>query len=425
VPGLIKIAMKLTISLVVIGTFGIANARAQTLGGIAAVVNEEAITIAELDGRIALGLLASGLPDTPQSRDRIRTQVLRTLIDERLRLQEATRLGFEPNPDEIADGVESIATQNRLGMDRMKVLFNQSGIPMSTLEDQVRSTLAWNDLVAGRLGSDVQVTESDIEDVLARIEANRGLFEYLLAEIVLPVAGRQDEAEVAAFAREIVSQIRGGASFAAVARQFSAAAGAETGGDLGWILEGGFPTEIEQALASLSPGQLSEPLRTTAGYSIYLMREKRRVLSGNTAATTITLRRFAVPFPAGISTSERQTLISQTNDLRQTVEGCQTLRERTEELDFGEIEDLGSGLVSELGEPLRGQVGDLPIGTPSEVIEFAQGVVFYMVCDRTIPGQSLPDRDDIARDLSNEQLDRLQRRYLRDLRNAAYIEVRL
>lgn len=424
-PGLTKLACGLLSALALFAGIGISVTAAQTLGGIAAVVNEDAITISELDGRIALGLLASGLPDTPQSRDRIRTQVLRTLIDERLRLQEANRLGFEPGEEDIAEGVASIAAQNRLGVDRMTVLFEQSGIPMSTLEDQVRATLAWNDLVTGRLGGDVQVTDSDIEDVLARIEANRGLSEYLLAEIVLPVADRQQEADVAAFAREIVSQIRGGASFAAVARQFSAAAGADTGGDLGWVLEGGFTPEIEQALASLSPGQLSEPLRTTAGYSIYLMREKRRVLTGNADATTITLRRFAVPFPAGVSGSEKQDLLGRTEDLRSTVQGCQALRERNEDLNIGEIEDLGSGLVSELGEPLRTQVADLPIGIPSEMQEFAQGVVFYMVCDRTVPGANLPDRDEIARDLSNEQLDRLQRRYLRDLRNAAYIEVRL
>lgn len=423
--GLYKKACGLLGALVLLGGVGISNGDAQTLGGIAAVVNEDAVTIAELDGRIALGLLASGLPDTPQSRDRIRTQVLRTLIDERLRLQEANRLGFDPGEEDIAEGVASIAAQNRLGVDRMKVLFEQSGIPMSTLEDQVRATLAWNDLVTGRLGGDVQVTDSDIEDVLARIEANRGLNEYLLAEIVLLVADRQQEADVAAFAREIVSQIRGGASFAAVARQFSAAAGADTGGDLGWVLEGGFTPEIEQALASLSPGQLSEPIRTTAGYSIYLMREKRRVLSGNPEATTITLRRFAVPFPAGVSGSEKQDLVGRTEDLRSSVQGCQALRERNEDLEIGEIEDLGSGLVRELGEPLRTQVADLPVGVPSAIQEFAQGIVFYMVCDRTIPGESLPDRDDIARDLSNEQLDRLQRRYLRDLRNAAYIEVRL
>ena len=397
---------------------------AEPLGGIAAVVNEEAITEADLEGRMALGLLASNLPDTPEARARLRPQVLRTLIDERLRLQEATRLGVEPVREEIDEGVASIASQNGLTVPEMRQLFGRVGVPVSTLEDQVRSTLAWNDLVTRRLGGEVQITESDIDDVIQRIEANRGLDEYLLAEIVLPVASQQSEGEVASFAREIVEQIRRGASFPAIARQFSAAAGADTGGDLGWVLEGSFSTEIEQTLASLQPGQVSEPLRTVTGYSIFLMREKRRVLAGDPAATTVTLRRLAVPFPEGASAGERAALTERAEALRGSVTGCQALREQSEAEGLGEVEDMGSGRVSDLGERIRSVVADLPVDRPSALVEFPAGVVFYMVCDRTVPGQSLPARDDIARDLTNEQLDRLQRRYLRDLRNAAYIEVR-
>lgn len=399
-------------------------APAETLGGIAAVVNEEAITESDLQGRLALGLMASGLPNNPESQARLRPQVLRTLIDERLRMQEATRLSVEPTAEAISDGVATIATQNGLDMAGMERLFGQAGIPMSTLEDQVRSTLAWNELVTRRLGGDVQITEADIDEVLQRIEANRGSNEYLLGEIVLTIADRQDEQEVANFAREIVGQIREGASFPAIARQFSAAAGAETGGDLGWVLEGSFSAEIEQALASLQPGQVSEPLRTITGYSIYLMRQKRRVLVGDPSETTVNLRRLAVPFPAGTSNAQQAALVAETQAFRGTVEGCQALREQSEAQEFGQVEDLGSGKLGDLGPLVREPVADLPVGEPSELIEFPDGVVFYMVCDREVPGESLPERDDIARDLTNEQLDRLQRRYLRDLRNAAYVEVR-
>ncbi|MEM1400216.1 MAG: peptidylprolyl isomerase [Pseudomonadota bacterium] len=398
---------------------------AQTIGGIAAVVNEEAITVSDLEGRIALGLLAAGLPNTEQARQGLRPQVLRTLIDERLRLQEATRLGIEAASDAVADGVASIAQQNGLGVDAMTTMFQQRGIPISTLEDQVRATLSWNELVTRRLSGDVQISETDIDEVIARFEATRGLSEYLLAEIVLPVADRQSEANVASFAREIVQQIRNGASFAAIARQFSAAAGADSGGDLGWVLQGGFPTEIEQALASLEPGRLTEPLRTTSGYSIYLMRDKRRVLTADPSAATITLRRLAVPIPPSLPAGDRQALIDQLEGIRQTANNCQSLREASEQQGLGSIEDLGTGKVSDLGDPVRGLVANLPADTPSALQEFPNGAVFYMVCDRSEPGGSLPERSEIARDLSNEQIDRLQRRYLRDLRNAAYIEVRI
>lgn len=401
-----------------------APAGAQVLGGIAAVVNEEAITASDLEGRLALGLLASGLPNTQEARATLRPQVLRTLIDERLRLQEATRLEIEPSEEAIQEGVATIARQNGLDLEGMRRLFSQRNIPMETLEDQVRAGLAWNDLISRRLSGDVEISDADIDDVIGRIEANRGLNEYLLGEIVLPVADRTTEQEVATFAREIVQRIRAGASFPAIARQFSAAAGADTGGDLGWMLEGGFSPEVEEALATLQPGEVTEPLRGITGYTILLMRRKRQVLVGDASQTTINLRRLALAFPADIQTAERQTLLADLEAFRDRVEGCQALREQSEAEDFGTIEDLGDGKINDLGEAIRDRIASLPVGQPSELLEFPNGGVFYMVCKREVPGESLPEREEIARDLRNEQLDRMQRRYLRDLRNAAYIEVR-
>ena len=64
-------------------------------------------------------------------------------------------------------------------------------------------------------------------------------------------------------------------SFPALARQFSKAAGAAQGGDIGWVSAGQLPAEIEAELPASKPGTLIGPIKTPAGLHILLVREKR------------------------------------------------------------------------------------------------------------------------------------------------------
>src|SRR3546814_18280943 len=79
--------------------------------------------------------------------------------------------------------------------------------------------------------------EEVMDGALARLEANRGRPEYLVAEIFLGVDEPEREAEVRRLAESLVQQIRQGNPFPGIARQFSQAAGAASGGDLGWRSE--------------------------------------------------------------------------------------------------------------------------------------------------------------------------------------------
>jgi peptidyl-prolyl cis-trans isomerase SurA len=254
---------------------------ARSTEGIAAVVNDDIISISDLTARLQLALVSSGLPNSPETRQRLTPQVLRSLVDERLQLQEASRANISVTEKEITDALGRVAEQNRMQRDQLEKMLSSQGVPRSTLESQIRSTIAWGKLVQRRLRPSIEIGQDEIDQVIQRIQANAGKPEYLAAEIFLAVDTPEREDDVRRLADRLYEQIGQGASFPAVARQFSQSAGAVNGGDLGWVQQGQLPEELDGALKQLRPGQATRPIRSITGYHILMLRDERTVGGAN------------------------------------------------------------------------------------------------------------------------------------------------
>ena len=131
----------------------------------------------------------------------------------------------------------------------------------------------------GRLGATVSVGEGEIDEAIARLEANRGRPEYRVAEIFLSVDSSKQEAEVRGAAASLYRQLSAGVGFAQIAQQFSQSATAAVGGDIGWVVEGQLPSEIEAVLVDLEPGSIAPPVRAFDGYYIVSLIDRRTVLA--------------------------------------------------------------------------------------------------------------------------------------------------
>ena len=90
------------------------HAAAQDVDRIAAVVNDEIISIRDLDARLKLVVTVSGMPDNIENRRRALPQVLRKMVDERLQSQEASRLKVAIGNEEVLRGVANIENQNHM-----------------------------------------------------------------------------------------------------------------------------------------------------------------------------------------------------------------------------------------------------------------------------------------------------------------------
>ncbi|MFL5337909.1 MAG: peptidylprolyl isomerase [Geminicoccaceae bacterium] len=263
----------------VVGSLGlIAPARGQGVPQrIAAVVNDDVITSQDLIDRLNLAIATGNLPNDPATRQRLAPQVLRGLVDEKLQLQEAKRLGQTPSDAEVDQAVATVAQRNRTTGPELLNYLSQRGLNPATLREQLRAQVAWLKVLGREVRPRIVVTQEQIDLAMKRSAVKDGDRELLISEILLPVYSRGQEASVTDDARGLVATLRGGASFAALARQVSASASAQNGGDLGWVRVSAITPDLRDQIVALPVGQISDPIVSPAGVHIFQVRDQRAV----------------------------------------------------------------------------------------------------------------------------------------------------
>lgn len=384
---------------------------------ISVVVNEDAITNQDIDDRLGLIFMSSGLPPDPAIKAQVRERVIRNLIDEKLQLQEAKRNGIEAPQEEVDKAFEYVAKQNGISTDALKEMMQKNNVPRETLIHQIRAALSWTKLIQRTLRPQVEVGDDEVNAVLERVKANEGKTEYLLSEIFLAAENPADEAKIAQLADNLIERMKQGARFSAIAQQFSQGASAINGGDLGWIQPGQLPPELDAAAKALQPGSISRPLHMTDGFHIIGKREERVVTSVPQEAVKVRLKQASTKL-------SRQSIEQAADDIqkfRNAISSCSALTSRLEHFPGWTQADLGEKRMGELPPWLAAIAQKAQIGVPSEPMEQNGYAILLYVCSRNDSGA---DHDAVLAMLGNEKLELQARRLLRDLHRQASIEMR-
>ena len=401
-----------------------APAMAQDVLSIAAIVNDEVVSAYDVQQRTNLVLVSTGLQNNRETRRRLARQVLRTLIDERIQMQEAKRLNIKVNQADVDRAIRRIERQGNIPEGRFPDLLRSQGIAPEILMAQIRANIAWTKLVQRRLRPTVTVSDDEIDAVIERLEANAGQEEQRVREIFLAVDSPDDDEEVRRSAGRLIDQIRAGARFAAVARQFSQGVTAAVGGDVGWVQPGQMPEELEDALAGMRPGEVSDPIRSTGGYYVVTLSERRQVLSRDPAAIELDLKQILLPLDNQAAPADVATQTRLAEAIRGNIADCDDIETIAKELKSSESGALGKVRLGDLPDNLRAAVGPLKVGEVSAPVRTGAGVHLFMVCGREGDVEQGPDPEAIREVLGNRRLSMLARRYLRDLRRDAVVEFR-
>lgn len=245
---------------------------------IAVVVNSDAISGTDVDERLRLMMVSSGIPDSKETRERLLPQVVNVLIEEQLMLQEAKRLEIQVTPEEVQKGFGKLAEQNGMEAAQFREVVRRSGVPVRAMDRQIMAQIAWGRVVQQRLRPTISVNDLEVDSMIERLRRNIGKDEYLLGEIFLPVDNPAEAAQTSQLASKLTRELlQGKVPFPRVAAQFSQSASSKRGGDMGWVEADQLPVELEEVLAGMNEGDLSEPIKTLAGYYIVTLRKKRSI----------------------------------------------------------------------------------------------------------------------------------------------------
>lgn len=415
-------------------------AMAQTAGapvrsstGAAAFVNGAVISNYDLDQRTALFAATSGIQATEETLAKLRAQVLRSLEDEMIQLQEANKHRISVTKTEVDRAINDVAKDNNIAIPQLIDTLNRAGVTTQTFAQQISAQLIWQKVVTARYGTDVLIGDQEVDEAMNRLKQGSDKPQFLLSEIYLGVDRAEDDPSVRASAEQFAQQIMQGVSFAIVAGQFSQSPSAADGGDIGWVTQGELAEELDAALLPLRPGQIAGPIRAEGGYHILLLRDRREPAGANVAQlplpppdpnAPLPLDRLLIPLPADADAMLKQRAMTLANTVAGQLRTCADLPGIASQLQGSVYQRLGNMNPSNLDTQLRDALAS---SNPGEVVKpffSPAGLELIMRCDAVTPGPrafELPSREQLRNQLFAQKMSIYAKSYLQELRRTAIV----
>lgn len=399
-----------------------------------AVVNDEAITAYELRNRIATVERQLQMQRVPlPAREILERQVLERMITDRVQLQFARETGLRVSDIELDAAIRRIAEGNRLGLPEFRAALEKDGVSWVKFREEIRDEIVLSRLRDREVESRIVVSDGEIDNYLANPDQGEAVaVEVSISHIVLRVpeqASPDQLMRIGARARTALDQLRRGDDFAKVAASFSDAPDGLSGGVMGRRPLDRLPALYADAVKKLKPGELSEILRSPAGFHIVKLVE----MTGSSAAKA----------PTSLKQTRARHILIKVNEIVSETEARRKLlaiKERLENgADFAELARLNSNDLSaakggDLGWLYQGDtvpefekaMDALRINQISEPIQSPFGFHLIQVLERRTEDATAERQRLAARQaLRDRKADEAYQDWVRQMRDRAYVEYRV
>lgn len=395
---------------------------------IVAVINNEVISTGDVDNRARLFALSTGLRLAPEIINRIKPQIIRQLVDERLRMQEATRRKIVVPDQAIAAAIRDIEQRNNMPPGMLRTRLSVDGVGQRTLVSQIRAQLAWTQVLREQMGDRAVVTEADVDAQQRLLDQQVGKTEFRVGEIFIPIDDPAQTADAQRFAETVIAELRRGAPFPIVAAQFSQSQGALEGGDRGWVQSSQLDPAVAALVTQMPPGAISNPVKVAGGYAIVALIAKREI--GRDIGTALTLRQAFFPFSSPLNpnapSDHHKQVVEKARGIASSVQSCAQMEEVAKSGDPSRPVDPGEVRLESVSPPqFQAILAGLPVGRASQPLISQDGVAVIILCSKERKAMSTMSKADLQRYLINERVELLSRQMMRDLRRQASIQYRV
>ncbi len=398
---------------------------------IVAVVNNSVITEYELNARVnqVLRQLARQKTAAPP-RAVLERQLLERMITERALAQRAEETNIRIDGAQLDRAIARIAQQNGMDLAGFRAAVEKDGIDFAAFREQIRNEMAIARLREREVDNRITVTEAEIDNYLANPALQeQQQNEYLLAHILISTPDGASPDRLQALkdkADKALAELRAGADFAQVSAAYSNAQNALEGGLLGWRSDGQLPSLYVSAARALKPGQISEVLRSPNGFHIVKLVDRRgkdaQLLIRQTHARHILIKTNEV-----VSDQDARNRLVQ---LKERIDNGQDFAElarlHSDDLSASRGGDLGWLNPGDTVPPFERVMDSLKPGEVSEPIQTPFGWHLIQVLERRDQDVTQERRRlDARRALRERKSDEAFDSWLRQIRDSAYVEIRL
>jgi len=249
---------------------------------IVAVVHSEPITLHDvrLEAQRLVNFLTEQKREIPDPRI-LANEALENLIVQKAQLFVAIDTGIKVDDFELGEAEQSVAAQNQVSLAELHKRLQSEGQRPSDFRARLREQILVQRLREREVESRVRVTDRDVEQFLneQQLAMEAGDYELNLAQIVATVPETASAAQIEALqarAQRAQTRAKNGEDFTALVKEFSDSADATTGGLLGLRATARYPELFVQATKNLKVGDVSDLVRTPAGFHVLKVVEKLR-----------------------------------------------------------------------------------------------------------------------------------------------------
>jgi peptidyl-prolyl cis-trans isomerase SurA len=391
---------------------------------IVAIVNSDIISSKDMDDRIALVIATTGMNDAPEIRQKLKAQIIRGLIDEKLQTQAAARLNLTISDTDVQQAIAGIEKNRNKPAGSLKGFLINRGLSTASFEDQIRAQILWNKLISRKIAPSITITDDEISEEqhrMVRDEAKQP--EYKIASFLLPVMRPEDAEPTQKLAEKLVGEIQSGANFEAIAGQMSAVGGKQLSPQ--WVKASRLDTYLKKALEDMGDKGISTPIKTPAGYQIIQLLEKKSF--NKTSDAEVALKQLILTLRDDAENKEVDVLM---NIARAIAKNPGTCEEKTL-AGIESFEGLNADIsqirmkLSDMSPSMRPFVEPLAIGGISDPFAAPDGIHLLMLCERTVLPEAGGDKNKAKELLFDDKIQLATMKYLRDLRREAYVDIRL
>ena len=391
-----------------------ATLKSQDIQAIAVIVNDEVISRYDVNQRVRLILVTSGIPATEENIKRIEEQAIKALIDEKIQIQEAIKLEVPDSPNEINLMLDNIARSNQTTAEGILESITSQGVNSETLLNQIKSQLLWNKIVRGRFGSYINISDEEVDIIYDRTIQNINNSQYDISEIFIGFEDENEEREARDLTQRLTEQLKNNIPFEPVAQQFSQASSSGQGGFIGWVSEGQLDPEILSSIKNLEIGAVSEPIKTVNGYFIIKINGKSEEGGKNPMKNQYDL--------ISVSFNIEDKIIAE--EFSNNFVSCKRLDSLLENYNEKEVNVIGKRLLEELPNELHKELLEKNAGNTLSPRLSEENIDIILICDRKDDIGIQVNREVIADNIYSQKMGMMSRRHLRDLRRDAVIEYR-
>ena len=250
------------------------------LDRVVALVNKEVITWSELyqlmEKESSEDLKALDEEKRMEIFKKSEHEFLEKLIDMRLQIQEAKRLGIEASPEDVDEAIENIKKKYSLSNEELEASLNQEGLTFEEYKKRLSEQIMMSKLVNQQVRSKIIVSDEEVNDYFNKVKNTVSSQEsYKLRQIFFKMPENDDmKKEVEKKAAYIIEKLNEGEDFSRLAQEYSEDPSAKQGGDLGYIQQKSLTKEFLDVLSDMDIGDISMPFWTQQGLHIVKLEDK-------------------------------------------------------------------------------------------------------------------------------------------------------